>query len=196
MHKSFSSCFVHAKSHRVCGLKLQPFCAGHWFFLEAIESPLVVGGEVGGVDLLLAANLCRQKVSKNTNFLPLVKKPSLSSIFFLSKNGLDAEIENWSAYIRETAGGPARLQMEGPGKKSSAPSPLSLVANALSMGIPEDRAWTMPISFLRAYSDVSAEINGAKIAFELDDREELATIAAIKEAEAIGKKMMEELRRV
>jgi hypothetical protein len=53
----FYEAFVHVR-HRVMGYRLKDFKLYHRLWLEAMESPLVLGGEVSVVDLELAALIC------------------------------------------------------------------------------------------------------------------------------------------
>lgn len=53
----FYEAFAHV-SHRVMGRRLSTFTLRHRFWLEALESPLVTGGDVTLVDLEMAARVC------------------------------------------------------------------------------------------------------------------------------------------
>lgn len=53
----FFEAFAHTR-HRVMGRRLRKFTIYHRFWLEAMRSPLVMGGEVSMVDLELASRVC------------------------------------------------------------------------------------------------------------------------------------------
>lgn len=53
----FFEAFAHTR-HRVMGRKLEKFTLYHRFWLEAMRSPLVMGGPVSMVDLELASRVC------------------------------------------------------------------------------------------------------------------------------------------
>jgi hypothetical protein len=55
---SFQESLVTSDDHYLMGRKLRPFCLEYQFWLEAIKSPLLTGGDLGVIDFELASLIC------------------------------------------------------------------------------------------------------------------------------------------
>jgi hypothetical protein len=65
----FCEAFAHV-SHEIMGRRLQPFSLRHRFWLEAMGSPLVMGGAVTAVDLEMVSRVCAIPFSKLNEKVP------------------------------------------------------------------------------------------------------------------------------
>lgn len=63
MHPAFASVFLR-ECPRVCGLQLIPLQLGHVALLEAVSSPLMVGGDVSPADVAAMAWACSRPASE------------------------------------------------------------------------------------------------------------------------------------
>ena len=149
----FCEAFAHI-SHRVMGRWMEPFSLRHRFWLEAMESPLVVGGVATLVDLELAARVCAIPTDKLDRQVPrlLARGPSWLDRWRFCARALrgrvDREYEAIQNYFMDY-GCPPSTHGSGPvtesGKRyESMPGILGLVTGLIRCGVWDpERVWAL-----------------------------------------------------
>lgn len=170
----FEEAFIHTESggrwhRRVMGVRLRPFCAYHALWLEAVASPLWVGGPKPPslADLALAARICACDYGEATR---AVRRPGWwRKLAFLARvPRAGREFAAWRDYITDYLSPPRkggaktkapdpndpmarfgiREKHERHGRNyADLPGPLTLVAGLMHLGhVPPKEAWMMPYS--------------------------------------------------
>lgn len=126
-------------SHRVYGYDLKPYCLLHSVQLEALESPLVSGGEISPADLVVAAQIC----SRHTVAVSY-KRDLLRRWRFAPRD----ELEKWDTYFDASTSGPAlfeRPSSDGDSVSLGAPWQ-QVIATKLQreLGMSYRETWTLP----------------------------------------------------
>lgn len=70
--EAFREAFIHDR-HVILGREMQPFCIDHIMILEALESPLIMGGTVKIEDAQIAIKLC--STATNQDYLDAALRP-------------------------------------------------------------------------------------------------------------------------
>jgi hypothetical protein len=141
MDKRFTSAFTDPGLTKLLGRFVSPFCLLHRVQLEAAESPLLRSGAgIRPLDLLVAVKVCSGE---------RLDKLTWKDSWYLGKmtsNGdyFAEQIERFSNYVLVSAWPKFWEKKTKSMETSGIPWPLSVVANLIANGIPEDRAWTMP----------------------------------------------------
>lgn len=157
---------------KVLRKKLQDFSVGHAFLLEAMESPFIVGGNIGFDDLVVAALLCSLPFRKANRFLllppSLISKKVMRWGWICRMFGFDLSVEakKMQDYVSAYMEMPEVWQEKNkPGKKSAMPFTIRLVW-CLMTKMTEDEAWNCPMSRALAYYSAEAEHNGTEFVSE------------------------------
>jgi hypothetical protein len=108
--EKFFEAFAHT-SHRVMGRKLNKFTLYHRFWLEAMESPLVLGGAVSILDIELASRVCGCRYGEVERAIAGGAggwKSWKGWWFALRCLVLNADVEarNWEEYLKDHICGP------------------------------------------------------------------------------------------
>jgi len=150
----FLEAFAHV-GHRVCGRRMQPFSLRHRFWLEAFESPLVVGGQATILDLEMAAAICAVPFEKLDTVVPRMLRsgPSLfAKVRFAMRclrSAAGKEYSAWQDYLTDYGCPPAvhgSAKISKGGKRYVAlPEILGLVTALIrGSGWDPDRVWSLP----------------------------------------------------
>lgn len=73
--EAFQACYLRPRKHRLLGRTLDPLCLDHLDILEAMRSPLLLGGEVRIEDIQLAVLAC--SLPSNEAFFAAALNPPL-----------------------------------------------------------------------------------------------------------------------
>lgn len=125
----------------ILGKRLYPFCLKYRVWLEALQSPLVLGGTVGPEDLLFALQVCSESKVGKFGFIERWRLLRLASNppEFKRQLQLFADytlVSHWPKFWE------TKTKASSNGK--GVPWPLSVVASLVANGIEEQRAWEMP----------------------------------------------------
>ena len=143
MDKRFLAAYIDPAPFRLLGRSLYPWCLKYRVRLMALESPLMDGHrEVTPADIIFACQVCAEEPLGQVGWrdrlliMQMSRDPSRFQLM------LDAFAEyvlvaNWPKFWEKTA------STKG-GTSRGIPWPLAIVANLISNGIEEKRAWEMP----------------------------------------------------
>jgi len=168
-------CYTNAwllKPGNVMGKRMRELSVGHFYLLEASDSPFVHGGQVLLSDLVFATMICSMpfKAARDILFADpqkLLRKGRWWGMIFSFKRydlqqETDAFMNYWKAYTEM----PERWQDTDKKAKTSA-IPWSLrLAWLLMERMPEDKAWDMPMPRACSYYACWAEANGVDFVSE------------------------------
>lgn len=141
MDARFLAAFTDPAPVRMLGRIVYPFCLKHRVRLEAMGSPLVVGGDVGVMDYYAAVLICAEEP---------IKAPSLLDswrLHALSENPIrfNRELLRFSEYVMVQHWPKFWENKRKSGTAGQGiPWPLHVASNLIANGIPEQRAWEMP----------------------------------------------------
>lgn len=88
--------------HSIMGRNMLPFCLEMWCILDALKSPLIVGGKASIADLQMAVIACSTESMKD--FYRLTRNPSLRQQiwFYVTRGNLVSTIlKQFNAYIED-----------------------------------------------------------------------------------------------
>jgi hypothetical protein len=183
MDKRFLAAFIDPAPFRLLGRSLYPWCLKYRVRLMAFESPLVTGARgITPADLLFACQVCAEEPLGG----PIGWKDQLR-IMSLARNPakFEAMLETFSGYI---------LVQDWPkfweqtkkhsGGSKGVPWPLSIVANLITAGIDEKRAWEMPECQAIWLNSALAISKGADVAIMSPEEEAFMAEEEAKEAAA------------
>jgi hypothetical protein len=157
---------------KVLRKKLQDFTLGHAFLLEALESPFMVGGQVGLGDLAVAVLVCSKTFAKAREFLmlppPLLIKKAQRLGWLCRLRGvkLDHEMSEFREYMSAYVDTPEPWKKKGQSSNDSC-LPLSVrIVWCLMERMSEEEAWNCPMSRAFGYYTANAEHNGQEFMSE------------------------------
>jgi hypothetical protein len=164
------------------GRTLYPWCLKYRVRLTAFDSPLVTGSRgVTPADLIFACQVCAEE--------PLGGSISLMDrlrISILSNNPAKFErlleafagyilVQDWPKFWEQT-------KAKSGGGSKGVPWPLSIVANLIASGVPEQRAWEMPECQAIWLNSALAIRKGADVAIMSPEEEAFIAEEQAKEA--------------
>lgn len=171
MDRRFLSAFTDPSDQvKILGRKVAPFSLLHRVHLEAAESPLLrSGSDIRPVDLLVAVKICAGESIGQPTFWDswYIGKMSNNPDYFAEQIDRFAQIvlvDSWPKFWEKRSRN---------GDATGVPWVLSVVANLVANGIPEDRAWTMPESQAIWMNSAFAVIKGAELKVLTTDEEKL-----------------------
>lgn len=171
MDKRFLSAFTDPSDQvKILGRRVRPFCLMHRVQLEAAESPLLRSSEgIRPVDLLVAVKVCAGEPIGKPSFLDswYVGKMASNPIYFAE------QVERFASLVLVEAWPKFWEKHTKTGDATGLPWVLSVVANLIANGIPEERAWTMPESQAIWMNSAFAVIKGAELKVLTTEEEEL-----------------------
>ena len=193
----FNEAFGHMQ-HAVMGRRLAKFTLRHRFWLEALESPVVAGGQCSLMDLELAVRVCELPFAELNERLPRVlgRGPrwweKLAYGVRLWRRRVECEYLEFQAYLLDHGCPPATFESEGavvgpggedgPPESGSLPGVLGLVTGLMRGGgwepevvwqlSPGEAEWYLAGIFLHRGVDV-----GLKSAEDEEMEEELRSRA-------------------
>jgi hypothetical protein len=141
MDKRFLSAFTDPAPVRMLGRLVYPFCLKHRVRLMAIESPLIMGGDIGVMDYYVAVLICAEEPVRPPGFIDSWRLKTISDSFIK----FDKELKRFSDYCMvghwpKFWDNQKKTETAGHG----IPWPMMVAANLIASGIPEQRAWEMP----------------------------------------------------
>jgi hypothetical protein len=144
------------------GLRLVPYSVGHSLALHRIGSPLVVGGDVGRVDLMTAVLVCSQPIkdsmaAMHSAFRNLALKAWTWKVKRLS---FEAELDKWNEWMADQSTAPEILSKPGASRQLAMPWPERMLACCLEIGLQEDTVLAMPIGDAERLVLARAETHG------------------------------------
>lgn len=171
MDKRFLSAFTDPSDQvRILGRRVRPFCLMHRVQLQAADSPLL-RSEAGirPVDLLVAVKVCAGEPIGKPSFLDSWYVGKMAS----NENYFAEQIERFASLVLIEAWPKFWEKHTKTGDATGLPWVLSVVANLVANGIPEERAWTMPESQAIWMNSAFAVIKGAELKVLTTEEEEL-----------------------
>lgn len=171
MDRRFLSAFTDPTDQvKILGRRVSPFSLSHRVQLEAAESPLLrADAPIRPVDLLVAVKICAGEPIGKPSFLDswYVGKMANNADYFAEQVDRFAQIvlvEAWPKFWEKRSRN---------GDATGIPWVLSVVANLVANGIPEQRAWTMPESQAIWMNSAFAVIKGAELKVLTTEEEKL-----------------------
>ena len=143
MDKRFLSAFIDPAPFRLLGRSLYPWCLKYRVRLMAFDSPLVTGTRgVTPADLIFACQVCAEEPLGEIGWRDQLRMLSLSR----NPAKFEALLEAFAGYIlvHDWPKFWEQTKAKSGGGDKGVPWPLSIVANLIASGVPEQRAWEMP----------------------------------------------------
>ena len=183
---------IWAKPPRVMGRQLLPLSCAHVYVLMSMESPFFTDGDVGVGDMALAVWVCQQRAfpfdTINTAFRSgrLDKRMRRWGARY-NLLGLARDRETFGEYLLVNLQAPERFFSDkAPPRPARVEWPMAVVVANIRTGIPEDRAWNMPMPLASLYKLTAGYLDGDD-SLKSADEERISEIAERKEAEAAEK---------
>ena len=179
-HEAFFNC-----RHSVYGYRLNAPCCRHAVILDALKSPIATGSKTKPSDILLAA-----KVFSSRHF-DVDFRLSIRDLILLSFLKPTRQKQKLDAFIADNESYPKRNTVERKRRSTiGAPYPLILVTLAVEkLNVSIAEAWEMPMSQISWYLACVDEMNGGDAI--IDGELENQILSELKEAEEIGKQLLE-----
>ena len=183
MDKRFLAAFIDPAPFRLLGRSLYPWCLKYRVRLMAFDSPLVTGSRgITPADLLFACQVCAEEPLggpigwvDQLRIMHLARNPAKFERLLEAYAGYIL-VQDWPKFWEQTA------------KKSAGdkgvPWPLSIVANLITSGIDEKRAWEMPECQAIWLNSALAISKGADVAIMSPEEEAFMAEEEAKEAAA------------
>ena len=183
MDKRFLAAFIDPAPFRLLGRSLHPWCLKYRVRLMAFDSPLLNGSKgITFSDLLFACQVCAEE--------PLGGKLTLADkvrIIYYGQNPAKFEalleafagyilVQDWPKFWEQTK--------KSSGGSKGVPWPLAIVANLITNGIEEKRAWEMPECQAIWLNSALAISKGADVAIMSPEEEAFMAEEEAKEAAA------------
>jgi hypothetical protein len=140
--RRFLNAYVDPAPFRLLGRSLYPWCLKYRVRLMAFDSPLITGDRgVTPADLIFACQVCAEEPLGQIGWVDKLRIMRLNdnpAKFYAMLDAFAGYIllNDWPKFWEQTA--------KKSGKNSGVPWPITIVANLISNGIPEQRAWEMP----------------------------------------------------
>jgi hypothetical protein len=182
MDKRFLAAFIDPAPFWLLGRSLYPWCLKYRVRLMAFDSPLVTGSRgITPADLIFACQVCAEEPLGSLGWrdqlrmLSLARNPAKFEAMLEAFAGYIL-VQDWPKFWEQT-------------KKSSAgskgvPWPLSIVANLITNGIEEKRAWEMPECQAIWLNSALAISKGADVAIMSPEEEAFMAEEEAKDAAA------------
>ncbi len=143
MDRRFLNAYIDPGRFRLLGRTLYPWCLKYRVRLMGLNSPLVDGHRaITPADLIFACHVCAEEPLGHLGFFDKIR------ITWLNHNPKDFEkaLEAFAGYIlvHDWPKFWEQNKAKSGGGDKGVPWPLSIVANLIASGIPEQRAWEMP----------------------------------------------------
>ena len=180
MDKRFISAWIDpAVRFELLGRTLYPWCLKYRVRLLAFESPLVTGSRgVTPADLIFACQVCAEERlgrigwKAQLRILSLNRNPEKFEMLLRAFAGY-IMVEHWPKFWEQT---------KKSGGDKGLPWALSIIANLISNGIEEKRAWEMPECQAIWYNSAFAIHKGADVAIMSPDEEAFMAQEEAKES--------------
>jgi hypothetical protein len=182
MDKRFLAAFIDPAPFRLLGRSMYPWCLKYRVRLMAFDSPLVTGSRgVTPADLIFACQVCAEEPLGSLSWrdqlrmLSLARKPAKFEAMLEAFAGYIL-VQDWPKFWEQTK--------KSSGGSKGVPWPLSIVANLITNGIDEKRAWEMPECQAIWLNSALAISKGADVAIMSPEEEAFMAEEEAKEAAA------------
>jgi hypothetical protein len=141
--RRFLNAYVDPAPFRILGRTLYPWCLKYRVRLMAFDSPLVTGArDVTPSDLIFACHVCAEEPLGEIGWVDHLRIISLNR----NRAKFEATVKAFAGYIliQDWPKFWEQSKVKSGGGDKGVPWPLSIVANLIASGIPEQRAWEMP----------------------------------------------------
>jgi len=197
----FFEAFAHT-NHRVMGRRLRKFTLYHRFWLEAMESPLVMGGSISILDLELASRVCACKYGTVERAIEGGAGGwrswkgwwfALRSVFV----NHEREANNWEEYLKDHVCGPnthnAPMETKDGTTYEDFPSIMDQVCAVIrGTGWTPDTVWNLGPGEAEWYMTGVYRLRGVDMKVKSEQDEEFEEGMAADRAMALAQKMAEE----
>ena len=143
MDKRFLNAYIDPASFRLLGRTLYPWCLKYRVRLLAFDSPLVTGSRgITVADLIFACQVCAEEPLGEIGW-----RDRLRMVYYDRRPAkFEALLEAFAGYIlvHDWPKFWEQTKAKSGGGDKGVPWPLSIVANLIASGVPEQRAWEMP----------------------------------------------------
>lgn len=175
----FFESFAHT-THRVMGRKMGKFTLYRRFWLEALRSPLVVGGEITAIDLELASRVCSAPYGKVHEVIEhgVGRWFNFSGWLFALKCfcvNLEKEGQKWHAYISDYVSGPSTHgggEVEGPSYEDFPGVMEQVCAVIRATGWEPDAVWNLGVGEVEWYIAGVYRLRGVDMKIKTEHDEE------------------------
>ncbi len=143
MDRRFLNAYVDPAPFRLLGRTLYPWCLKYRVRLMAFDSPLVNGGrDITPSDLIFACQVCAEEPLGEIGWVDQLRIISLNR----NRTKFEATVNAFAGYIlvQDWPKFWEQSKAKSGGGDKGVPWPLSIVANLIASGVPEQRAWEMP----------------------------------------------------
>ncbi len=183
MDKRFLAAMIDpAPLPRFLGRTLYPWCLKYRVRLMAFDSPLVTGSRgITPADLIFACQVCAEEPLGSLGWrdqlrmLSLARNPAKFEAMLEAFAGYIL-VQDWPKFWEQTK--------KSSGGSKGVPWPLSIVANLITNGIDEKRAWEMPECQAIWLNSALAISKGADVAIMSPEEEAFMAEEEAKEAAA------------
>jgi hypothetical protein len=183
MDKRFLAAFIDPAPFRLLGRSLYPWCLKYRVRLMAFDSPLVTGSRgVTPADLIFACQVCAEEPlgapigwKDQLRIMSLARNPAKFEAMLEAFSGYIL-VQDWPKFWEQTK--------KSSGGSKGVPWPLSIVANLITSGIDEKRAWEMPECQAIWLNSALAISKGADVAIMSPEEEDFMAEEEAKEAAA------------
>jgi len=164
------------------GRTLYPWCLKYRVRLMAFDSPLVTGSRgVTPADLIFACQVCAEEPLGEIGWRDQLRMMHLSRNPAKFERLLEAFagyilVQDWPKFWEQTK--------KSSGGSKGVPWPLAIIANLITNGIPEKRAWEMPECQAIWYNSALAISKGADVAIMSPEEEAFMAEEEAKDAAA------------
>jgi len=179
--RRFLNAHIDPAPFRLLGRSLYPWCLKYRVRLMAFDSPLVTGSRgVTPADLIFACQVCAEEPlggigwKDKLRILSLQRNPAKFERLLEAFAGYIL-VQHWPKFWEQNA------KKSGGGSKG-VPWPLSVVANLIASGVPEQRAWEMPECQAIWLNSALAIRKGADVAIMSPEEEAFIAEEQAKEA--------------
>ena len=182
MDKRFLAAFIDPAPFRLLGRSMYPWCLKYRVRLMAFDSPLVTGSRgITPADLIFACQVCAEEPLGSLGWrdqlrmLSLARKPAKFEAMLEAFAGYIL-VQDWPKFWEQTK--------KSSGGSKGVPWPLSIVANLITNGIDEKRAWEMPECQAIWLNSALAISKGAEVAIMSPEEEAFMAEEEAKDAAA------------
>ena len=182
MDKRFLNAYIDPAPFRLLGRTLYPWCLKYRVRLMAFDSPLVTGSRgVTPADLIFACQVCAEEPlgelawRDQLRMLHLSRRPAKFEAMLEAFSGYIL-VQDWPKFWEQTK--------KSSGGSKGVPWPLSIVANLITNGIDEKRAWEMPECQAIWLNSALAISKGADVAIMSPEEEAFMAEQEAKDAAA------------
>ena len=183
MDKRFLNAFIDPAPFRLLGRSLYPWCLKYRVRLMAFDSPLVTGSRgITPADLLFACQVCAEEpLGGRVSWIDKLRLKWIGANEAKFNVLLEAFagyilVQDWPKFWEQT-------KKQSAGDKG-VPWPLAIVANLITNGIEEKRAWEMPECQAIWLNSALAISKGADVAIMSPDEEAFMAEEEAKEKAA------------